>query len=347
MPELSISTITGASDLERWDAYVDGHPDSTFFHRAGWYKVLPAAMGHRPYYLWAHDEEGSVKGIMPLFQVKSFLFGNNLVSIPMGVYGGAIGDTPEIKSELELAAANLARELEVDSLEVRNVLPSQPDWPRKSMHSTFIKEIADNDADNLALVKYKQRAVVRKALKTGFTTEYKEEYELDEFFHAYSTSVRNLGTPVFSKSYFRALKIAFGDDCEIVSIKKDGELHCALVSFYFKDHVLPFYGGGLPVSRKSKAMDFMYFDQMCRAGRRGVRYYDFGRSKNDSGPYNYKRHWGFEPTPLNYEYYLVKSEQLPDLNPQSAKYAMMIETWKKLPLWLSQAMGPVVSKYLG
>ena len=337
--------VVGESQLAEWDKYIMAHPEATFCHKSGWYKVIQSVFGHRPHYLGAYDKSDKLVGVLPLFEVKSWLFGHHLVSQPFTVYGGPLADQDSIRIQLEDTAASMAEQLEVDSLELRTRVRDREDWPFKSIHSTFIRELADNDKDNLALVKYKQRAVVRKCLKNDLVEEF--PYSIDEFFYAYSTSVKNLGTPVFPKKYFQALKDQFGDDCEIVSIKQKGVLQCALLSFYFKDTVLPYYGGGLYHSRDTKAMDFMYFQQMCRAGRAGYKLYDFGRSKNGTGPYNYKRHWGFEPTPLNYQYHLVKSSHLPDLNPLNPKYQLMIKTWQRLPLWLSQVIGPYVSKYLG
>lgn len=341
---LSVKVVT-EGQLAQWDSYVDAHPDATFFHRAGWYRVILQSFGHQPYYLGAFTADNQLKGILPLFENKSFLFGHFLVSQPFCMYGGAIADSDEIRLQLEDSAVSLAEQLSVDHLELRTIKGQRDGWPVKSVHSTFIRELADNDDANLALVKYKQRAVVRKSLKNDLVEEF--PYRIDEFFYAYSTSVRNLGTPIFPRHYFQHLADEFGDDCEVVSIKYKGHLHCALMSFYFKDTVLPFYGGGLPASRGSKAMDYMYFQQMCRAGSKGYKRYDFGRSKNGTGPYNYKRHWGFKPTPLKYQYHLVKSTEIHDLNPLNPKYQLMIKTWKSLPLWASQIMGPWVSKYLG
>lgn len=332
--------------FEKWDDYVQAHSEATFFHKSGWHRVIKNAFGHHPYYLWAIDKLTSeVKGVLPLFQVKSFLFGNALVSLPFCVYGGALAVNEDVRRQLEDFAASLAEKLQVDYLEIRNITQTRDDWPTKSLHATFIKDIASTEEENLALVKYKQRAVVRKALKNDLSVEFSDR--VDEFYHAYSTSVRNLGTPVFSKRYFQELKREFGQDCEILSVKQHGQVHCALMSFYYKDTVYPYYGGGMPESRGSKAMDLMYFDQMCRAGKAGYTKYDFGRSKKDTGPFNYKRHWGFEPQNLHYQYHLVKAKELPDLNPLNPKYQLMVRTWQKLPLWLSQFIGPFVSRYLG
>ncbi len=338
-------SVAKPDDFSRWDAYVATAPEATFFHLSGWNKVVSKSFGHKAHYLMAHDDAGKLVGVLPLFQVKSLLFGHALVSVPFAVYGGAIGDCSDVIRQLEDKAAQIADELSVDYLELRYKTQTREDWPVKSLHATFIRELYDNDEASLAAVKYKQRAVVRKALAAGFESRFHDN--VDDFFFAYSTSVRNLGTPVFGKRFFKNLKQEFGKDCEIVSIRKDGELHCALMSFYFKDQVLPYYGGGLPVCRTSKAMDYMYFDQTCRAGRAGYKWYDFGRSKKDTGPFNYKRHWGFEPQDLHYQYHLVKASSLPDVNPLNPKYQLMIRMWQRLPLWLSQMLGPLISRSLG
>ena len=170
---------------------------------------------------------------------------------------------------------------------------------------------------------------------------------LDDFYQAYSTSVRNLGTPVFSRKLFKAIQQAFSEECEILTIKHQEELVASVMSFYFRDQVLPYYGGGTDRARQLKGNDFMYWQLMCHAAERGVGLFDYGRSKVGTGSYSFKKNWGFEPQPLYYEYYLVKAKQMPELNPANPKYRLMINCWKRLPLALSQFMGPMVSKYLG
>ncbi|MDJ0710590.1 MAG: FemAB family PEP-CTERM system-associated protein [Woeseiaceae bacterium] len=343
-PEFRVSTATEA-DLATWDDYVLAHPDATFFHRAGWFRVIRDSFRHRPFYLQAKDASGRIRGVLPAFEQKSLLFGHALISLPFCVYGGGVADSPSILRALEDAAADLAHSLNVDYLELRNVETTRDDWPTKSLHATFQRALEGDDEAILLSIKNKQRAVVRKGLRNNLTLQIQDD--VDEFFHAYSTSVRNLGTPVFSRRYFQNLKKEFGNDCEIVSVKSDEGLECSLISFYFRDHVLPYYGGGMPQSRGSKAMDFMYYDQMCRAAKDGRNVYDFGRSKVDSGPYNYKRHWGFEPRPLHYQYALVRASELPEVNVNNPKYQKMISLWRKLPLRVSQILGPFVSRYLG
>jgi FemAB-related protein (PEP-CTERM system-associated) len=191
----------------------------------------------------------------------------------------------------------------------------------------------------------KQRAMVRKGIKAGLASSTHED--IDQFFNIYAISVRNHGTPVFSKRYFASLKQEFGKDCEISVVSHEGVPVAAVMTFYFRDEVLPYYGGGTPEARKVKAFDFMYWDVMRRAGERGFTIFDYGRSKIGTGSYNFKKNWGFTPEPLNYEYYLVNSKAVPDINPLNPKYQMFINIWKNLPVSLTKVIGPIIARNLG
>ncbi len=354
MEKIAVRELSSDADAKRWDSFVFAHDEATFFHRVGWKTVIERSFGHKAYYLMAElaaddgsnsEQSATLVGILPLVHSNSLVFGNALVSLPFCVYGGTVADSSEAREALEQRACELADQLQVDYLELRNRQRQRPDWPYKSVHATFRKQIDGDDDVNLKAMKRKQRAVIRHSMKNGLEAE--PQGALNSFFDIYSTSVRNLGTPVFPKKFFRQLKETFADDCEILTIREGDKDVSALMTFYHKDEVLPYYGGGLPEARELKSMDFMYWDLLCRAARRQLRIFDFGRSKKESGPYHYKRHWGFEPEDLFYEFYLVKAKTVPDLSPLNPKYQLFIRLWKKLPLRLSQWLGPFVSKYVG
>jgi len=120
-----------------------------------------------------------------------------------------------------------------------------------------------------------------------------------------------------------------------------------VMSFYFRDEVLPYYGGGGPLARQLAGNDFLYWALMKHAGARGARLFDFGRSKIDSGAYHFKKNWGFAPAPLGYEVELVGAQQVPEHNPNNPKYRLFIAGWQRLPLPLTRWIGPLLSPYLG
>jgi len=164
---------------------------------------------------------------------------------------------------------------------------------------------------------------------------------------AFAESVHALGTPVFPRRLFRTLLDVFGDACEILTVTDGGRPVASVLSFHYKDEVLPYYGGGLAAARECAGNDFMYWEVMRRAAERGARWFDFGRSKRDVGSYRFKKHWGFEPEPLVYEVRLVRSREVPNVNPLNPRYRMMVEAWKRLPSGLARMLGPPIARNLG
>lgn len=332
-------------DSQRWDAFVEQAAGATFFHRAGWKQVIEQAFGHKVYLFYA-EQDGQIQGILPLGHVKSLLFGNTLSSMPFCVYGGVVAEDDAVRQALEQAAIELAQQLGVDSLEFRNQSQLHDDWPAKrDLYVTFKKEIDPDSEQNLKNIPRKQRAMVRKAIKAGLESSW--DSGIERFYDAYSQSVHALGTPVFSKRYFQILKDVFVDDCRILTITKEGRLIASVMNFYFRDQVLPYYGGGTAEARAVKGNDFMYWEVMRHSCEQGIRVFDYGRSKVGTGSYSFKKNWGFEPQPLHHEYVLIKADEVPDINPLNPKYRLFINTWKKLPLSMTRLIGPLIVKNLG
>ena len=332
------------ANVARWDAFVDNCPDGSFFHRAGWKTVMEQAFGHATYYVYA-EQDGEIVGVLPLAHIHSRLFRNALVSTPFCVQGGALARSVEIRDQLVARACELAQQLRVDHLELRHVSAQQTDWPRKKLYVRFRKEIDPDPDVNLKAIPRKQRAMVRKGIKAGLTAQV--DADTDRLFAVFSESVRNLGTPVYPQRYFRFLQEVFGDACDVVTIEDRGTPIASVMNFYFRDEVLPYYGGGTAGARQVKGNDFMYWEVMCRAAERGCRVFDYGRSKVGTGSYSFKKNWGFEPEPLNYEFYMVHGEDVPDINPLNPRYQIFIRMWQHLPLPVSQLIGPWLSRSLG
>ncbi|NJD06808.1 MAG: FemAB family PEP-CTERM system-associated protein [Methylococcaceae bacterium] len=331
-------------DERRWDEYVAATPAATFFHRAGWRRVIEQGAGLPVHYLYA-EEGGAITGGLPLAHVHSRLFGNALVSTPFCVEGGAVAADPATRQALEAAAVELGRGLGVDWVEFRNSVDSASGRPQKPLYALFRKAIAGDEAALLAAIPRKQRAVIRKAETMGL--DCRPSTDPDRFYELYAESVRNLGTPVFPRAMFRLLPEVFGTDCRMLEVSRAGRPLAAVMSFYFRDAVMPYYAGATPESRRFHAQDLLYWRLMREAAAEGYRCFDFGRSKVGTGAYAYKRHWGFEPEPMHYEYALIGAPRVPDLNPLNPKYRLFIALWKRLPLSLSKLLGPRLARYLG
>lgn len=341
---LTVRTLDAATS-QQWDAFVEAAPAATFFHRAGWKLVLEQAFGHRTHFLYA-EEGGVIRGILPLAEIKSLLFGHSLSSLPFCVYGGIVAEMPEAAAALRQRACQLADELGVGALELRNLQASDAGWPVKNLYFTFRKSIEADDEANLKAIPNRQRAMIRKGIGEGLSSEWDEGVE--RLYRVYAESVRNLGTPVFSAQYLRVLRQVFGEDCSVLMITREGQDVAGVMNFYFRQEVLPYYGGSTAAARSIKGVNhFMYWELMRRSREQGYRVFDFGRSKAGTGPYSFKKNFGFRPQALSYEYYLVKASAVPDLNPLNPKYRLMVNTWSKLPLPLANLLGPPLARNLG
>ena len=258
---VTVRAFTEADDAA-WDAFVASAATATFFHRSGWRTVIREAFGHRDYYLLA-ERNGSICGILPLFHMRSRLFGNSLTSLPFCVYGGIVATDTAAAQALRERALALTRELRADCLELRHRQRQCPDWPAKDLYVTFRKEISASDDENMQAIPRKQRAMIRKAIKAGLSASV--DKDIDVFYSMYSESVRNLGTPVFAKRYFRLLQSTFGDAVEILVVSDGATPVSAVMSFYHQDEVLPYYGGGTQRARYGRRAEQHHGQRARRA----------------------------------------------------------------------------------
>jgi FemAB-related protein (PEP-CTERM system-associated) len=336
--------LLGPADRARWDAFVLACPDASFFHRAGWQRVTERAFGHPTWFLYA-ESDGVLRGVLPLAQVRSTLFGNTLCSLPFCVYGGIAATDQAAADALDRAAQSLAAKLRVDHLEYRHRRASHPGWLHKELYYTFRKPLLATPEQNLLAIPRKQRAMVRKGIAAGLTSVI--DNDPGRFFSVYADSVHRLGTPVFSPRYFQLLQEEFGADCEILCVQRQAETVCGVLSFHFRGEILPYYGGGGAAARVLAGNDFMYWEVMRRACERGSTLFDFGRSKAGTGAFDFKKNWGFPPEPLSYEYQLHRARQLADHQPLNPKYRLFIKLWQRLPLRVANALGPTLVRQLG
>ncbi|MCI0663894.1 MAG: aminoacyltransferase, partial [Acidobacteria bacterium] len=191
------------ADAARWDRYVKRAPAATFCHQSGWMDVVERTWHYRSLSLFAERKE-EIIGVLPLFHVKSRWFGSMLVSTPNAVYGGAVADDAGISRALVLAAQELALELDVDYLELRDTGLTEDKLPdekfrRRDLYVTFEHPI-DSDEDGQegqeSLMKSFPRDIrrmIRQGAKHGLSSEFGREELLDDFYDVYAVSVRNLG----------------------------------------------------------------------------------------------------------------------------------------------------------
>jgi FemAB-related protein (PEP-CTERM system-associated) len=327
-----------------WDAFVCSTPGGSPFHLLAWKRAVESAFRHRAHYLLA-VRGGGVEGVLPLFEVRGLFGGRGLVSVPYGVYGGICARNAAAREALVEGARQLAIRTKADYVELRHRSGQELDLPTKSLYVSFSRPIAETEEENLNAIPRKQRRMTRQGTKHGLRAEFGLQH-LDRFYDVYAGSVHCLGSPVFPRRLFHAIAREFGKDCELLTIWKDAVVVSGVLTLLFEDQVLPYYGGARQDALPFAVNDFMYWELLCHAAKAGYRTFDFGRSREGTGAYNFKRHWGFEAVPLPYQYVLLNGSGMPDMSPSNPKLHLAVEAWKRLPLPLTKLVGPMLTRYL-
>mgnify|MGYP001575267522 CR=1 FL=1 len=331
-------------DEARWDRFVDSMPAGTLFHQTAWRRILETTFDYRSHYLLA-ERDGVVRGVLPLFHVRSWFAGNAVISTPFAVYGGMLAVEEEAERILLLAGKTYAHEHGATYMELRQrFASSNPELQtRENLYCTFIKPLVANAEENFNTLPREARRMVRKGEKAGLTAKF-DNARVQDFYEIYAASVRSLGTPVFPLTLFENCLREFKDNADILLILHEELPIAGVLSFYYRDTVLPYYGGSLPDKNFLAPNNFMYWALMKSAGERGLHYFDFGRSKNSTGAFHFKRHMGFEHTPLPYQYQMMNGAPLPNNNPTNPKFQLAIKMWQHLPLGLTKVLGPHLVK---
>ena len=332
------------ADAGAWSAYVEGSGSATVFHRLAWSEAVERAYGHRPVHLAAW-RAGRLAGILPLFLVRSAFAGRIAVSLPYATYGGIVADDAEAASALLAAARRLKGELHARYVELRHRDHSGLDLPTIDRYDTFRRRLPAEAADVPAWLPRKTRAAARKG-QAGHTVET-GGHLLDVVYDLYAFTLRRLGSPNYRRGLFHALRDAYGDDCVCMVVRQEGKPVAGVVSFVFRDEIVPYFSGSLPEGMKANANNVMYLKLMEHAVRRGLRWFDFNRTRCDNpGPRAFKQNHGFEPSPLAYQVVLDGGEALPNLSPGNPKFALAVRTWRLLPLWLTRRVGGWITKWI-
>ncbi|HEY6529244.1 MAG TPA: FemAB family XrtA/PEP-CTERM system-associated protein [Cellvibrionaceae bacterium] len=326
-----------------WDAYVANVSTANTYHYAVWLQIIKEQFGHEGVIWVAFDEQSRIIGGIPLVLLASPIFGRFGVSVPYFNYGGVLSEYFNVAQELLLTIGALCQQFNLRHIEVRcmqeGLLPNGACLSRKS---SLILGLPASQSLLEQQLGAKVRAQYKKAFEHSPRFSVGKKELLDQFYTVFAQNMRDLGTPVYSKGWFARLLEEPSLNC-----------HIALVHMYGKPVSAGFligHGNMLEIPWAStirqanswNANMWMYRQILGYAIEQGYHFFDFGRSTIDAGTFKFKRQWGAEPFTHYWYYLLPEGGQMPGLNPDNPKYKLVINIWKKLPVWLTKIIGPAI-----
>ncbi len=341
-------TLYTPSDQAAWDEFVLSHPEGVNYHLSGWRQVVETTFGHKTYYLLA-KEGHKIKGILPLVHMKSLLFGNFLASLPFFNYGGVLAQDEETKHLLLKQAISLAQELDAEHIELRHLTPAlspkeKDSWQLKTHKVTLFLNLPDAPEILWKSFKSKLRSQIRRPQKEGMTAQIGHLDQLNNFYQVFSINMRDLGTPVYPKRFFANILMTFPDTARICTVfYQDIPVASGFIIGFKNTLEIPWASSLRKYNRYAPNM-LLYWNILKYACEQGYKRFDFGRSTPNKGTYRFKKQWGAVPHQLYWYYWLRQGNELPALNPDNPKYKLAIKLWQRLPLFLTQLIGPKIVK---
>ncbi len=337
--------VENLGNAAEWDKYVQRSETATFYHQIGWKNVIEKTFGHKSYYLIAKENE-ELKGILPLFLIKSRLFGSSLVSLPFVDYGGVVAESGEISKKLIDKAIEIAKENEVDYLELRHIKRIEDERLLvKTTKTSFILPLnPDPEIIWEKALHQNKRNKIRKANKYLNVYIGNREQDILKCNKVFSKAMRELGTPTYPKEFLQNIVETFSDQTIIFLVNFKEKVIGAKIAFVFKDMMIFLLHYSLREYFKFAPNDLLYWTAIKYACEKGYKICDFGRCTVNSRTFEFKKKFRGEQRQLYYQYYLNNTNELPDLAPSSKKYRLAISIWKKLPLFITKIVGPKIVK---
>ena len=334
--------IVGPRDILDVERFVNESAMSSVYHDYRWITVIEKSFGHKCFYLVSEDYDGHITGTLPLVHLNSLFFGNFLVSMPYFNYGGVCAENLPARNLLIDEAIRTAKGLGASHMEFRQELPLENGFPVKTSKVSMRLVLPTSEKDLWTSFPSKLRSQIRKPQKEGMTVRIARHEELENFYRIFSINMRDLGTPVYPKHFFRNILDYFPENSWICTVSAGATPVASGFLLGFKGNLeIPWASSIREYNRLGPNM-LLYWSCLEFACNRGFRVFDFGRSTAGESTYRFKEQWGAVPHPMYWHYWMTNEGPMPEINPRNKKYRFAIGMWKRLPVPVTRLFGPSI-----
>lgn len=319
---------------------------STNYHLFGWKEVIEKSFGHKTFYLASRNAEGKISGVLPLVHIKSLFFGSFLVSVPFFNYGGLLCDDQAAEQTLLGEAKKILTSTGSSFIELRHTNYHELGLITKKHKVSMLLDLHKDATSQWNGFDAKMRNQIRKSQKRGLKIRIGHLNLLDDFYDIFSKNMRDLGTPVYSKKFFRNILWKFPDVTKIFSVISQNKAVASGLTVSYKDTIEMPWASSIAEYRSLCPNDLLYWEVIKYSIEKNFVKFDFGRSSPESGAYKFKEQWGAKPVQLYWQYWMREGVLPPELSPRNPKYAMAIKLWRMLPVWFTRIVGPGIVKYI-
>jgi len=346
---ISIALLDGRESA--WDAFVASAPGGggtggaggTFCHLAGWRGIMDGVLGHECLYAWAYDDAGRGHALLPLVRVRSRLFGDYLVSMPFLNGGGPIGSPDGVAALVDYAVGR-ARTLGVGLLELRNREEVSTTLRVSSRKITVRLGLPESSDALWRQLDSKLRSQIRRPQKQGFVVRFGVN-QVDAFYEVFARNMRSLGTPVLPRRFFERIAGMFPAAVVCGAVYDGARPVAAGFGFLWKEELEMTWASSLREYSRLAPNMLLYWSFLESAIGRGVRTFDFGRCTPGGGTHRFKLQWGGADVPLPWLQWSTRNV-VATPSPDRPAYKLAAAVWRRLPLAVTNRIGPMLARQL-
>lgn len=328
---------------EEWDRFASAQTGFSHFHRLRWRGLIERTFGHECIYLAARDDDGDLRGVLPLVRVRSVIFGHYLISMPFLNYGGPLGTDSAIATLVD-EAVTIARREKVKLLELRSRVPLPIPLAVSHRRITVVLDLPIMAETLFNSFGGKLRSQIRRPQKAGVKIAFGAA-QVAPFFSVFSRHMRELGTPTQPLALFREISEQFPDDCWFGSASIGGKPVAAGCGFRYGNEFELTWASSLREHNRDAPNMLLYWAFMERAIAKGITRFNFGRCTPGSGTHRFKMQWGGTEEQL-WWYGFALSRNITTPSPDARGYRWGPPIWRRLPASVARTLGPSIVRYL-
>jgi CelD/BcsL family acetyltransferase involved in cellulose biosynthesis len=303
---VTVHTINPLTDT-RWDEFLLRHRRASIFHSRGWLSALQQTYGYAPVVFTTSTPGGPLEDGVVFCEVKSWITGQRLVSLPFSDHCDPLIDSPakyakiwaHVREQIGRVPYKYAevRPLSIgdpEELAATGLIPSE----KFCLHILSLNPLPEMLFRGLHkdCIRRKVRRAEREEL--GYETG-RSEAMLRKFYQLLVLTRRRHCLPPQPLEWFRHLISAFGDQLTIRIASKDDLPVAAILTLSFKRTTTYKYGCSDHRFSRLGGTPFLFWKTIQEARDTGMNQLDLGRSEsNNAGLVRFKDRLGAARTPL-------------------------------------------------
>ncbi|MCP5018243.1 MAG: FemAB family PEP-CTERM system-associated protein [Ketobacter sp.] len=334
-------------EMQSWDEYVEKHPHATPYHLMAWGQAVERSYGHKGVYFVAHEGQNIV-GVLPLINMSLPLLGARPCSLPFCDLGGVLADTDQAGDSLLEHARGWLDSHGVKQVELRHSQQDVVGELEQGIKVRMLLKLESSAEEQFKQFKSKLRSQVRKAEKNGVVFfEGKTAAHRQEFYRVMQINMHQLGSPVHSRAWFDAVLDSYGTRARLGMVEFQGQVVGGAIILLCGGVVTVPWASTLPEFNHLSPNMLLYWGLLSMAAEGGYAKFDFGRSTVGEGTFKFKKQWGAEPVPLQWQ--VLTKDALESADAGGAGGGMrdkVAEAWRRMPAPLVNFLGPILRRYI-